>query len=336
MRRLRTLAVLLLLALVLAAGLAFDVYRQLHAPLRLTSTQTFEIAAGEPLTAVLADLQRREWLPSSRAAFYLRAYVRWNELGGRIRSGEYALLPNRSLLDILGLFMSGQTIPHELRIVEGWTFAQALQVIRADPAIKQTMPQASPEELMTAIGQPGVHPEGRFFPDTYRFSKNTTELALLRQAFTAMQAAIDAEWPQRAPDLPYANADEALAMASVVEKETGAADERPTIAGVFVRRLRLGMRLQTDPTIIYGLGPRFDGNLRKIDLLTDGPYNSYLRTGLPPTPICLPSRAALHAALHPADGKTLFFVSKGDGTHVFSETLAEHEAAVRQYQLKKK
>lgn len=336
MHKLRTLALLLLLMLALAAGVAIDGYRQLHAPLRLTAPQTFEIASGAPLAVVLADLQKRELLPSARAAFYLRIYVRWHALGGRIRSGEYALPPQKSLLDILALFQSGQTIPHELRIVEGWTFAQALQLIRADPAIRQTMPQASVEALMTAIGQPGVHPEGRFFPDTYRFSKNTTELTLLRQAFTAMQAVIDAEWPQRAPDLPYANADEALAMASVVEKETGAADERPTIAGVFVRRLRLGMRLQTDPTVIYGLGTRFDGNLRKIDLLTDGPYNSYQRGGLPPTPICLPSRAALHAALHPADGKALFFVSRGDGTHVFSETLAEHEAAVRQYQLKKK
>src|SRR3546814_652075 len=253
----------------------------------------------------------------------------------RIRSGEYGIDARQNLISAVALFMSGSTIVHELRIVEGWSFMQALQTIRANAMIKQTLADATPEQIMIAIGQSGVHPEGRFFPDTYRFPKDTSDLTLLKQAYATMNKALSDEWAQRAPDLPYASPDEALTMASIIEKETGAPAERTQIAGVFVRRLRLGMRLQTDPTVIYGLGSAFDGNLRLVDLRNDGPYNTYTRTGLPPTPISLPGRASLHAALHPDDGKALFFVSKGDGSHVFSETLEQHEAAVRRYQLRK-
>lgn len=331
---LRSIRRLLLLLLVLAGALLFDGYQQLHAPLRVESGQTIEIAPGDTLGGVIAQLDARHWLPSARSAIYLKLYARWHGLGGRIRSGEYGIDAHQNLISALGLFMSGSTIVHELRIVEGWTFAQALQTIRANAMIRQTLADATPDQIMAAIGQPGVHPEGRFFPDTYRFAKNTSDLVLLKQAFAMMSKALTDEWALRAPDLPYASPDEALTMASIIEKETGAPAERAQIAGVFVRRLRLGMRLQTDPTVIYGLGTAFDGNLRLVDLRADGPYNTYLRTGLPPTPISLPGRASLHAALHPDDGKTLFFVSKGDGTHVFSETLEQHEAAVRRYQLK--
>lgn len=328
---------LLLIAIVAAAigGLLFDGWRQLHAPLRVDAAQTIEIAPGDTLAGVLVRMNAQHWLPSARAALYLRLYVRWHAVGGRVRSGEYALDAQQNLLDALELFLSGRTIVHELRIVEGWTFAQALQAVRANPMIRQTLADTKPDAIMAAIGQPGQHPEGRFFPDTYRFPKDTSDVALLRQAYAAMQKALAEEWAQRASDLPYATPDEALTMASIVEKETGVAAERAQIAGVFVRRLRLGMRLQTDPTVIYGLGERFDGNIRLVDLRTDTPYNTYTRAGLPPTPISLPGRAALHAALHPDDGQALFFVSRGDGTHVFSATLAEHEAAVRRYQLKK-
>lgn len=335
MRLFRTLRRLVLLLVILAIGLLFDGYRQLHAPLRVEAWQTIEITPGDTLGGVLGELQARHWLPSERAAPYLKLYARWQGLGGRIRSGEYGIDPGQNLLGALKLFMSGNTIVHELRLVEGWTFAQALQAIRANAMIRQTLADATAAQIMTALGMPGLDPEGRFFPDTYRFPKDTSDLTLLRQAFATMQKALADEWAQRAPDLPYASADEALTMASIIEKETGASAERPQIAGVFVRRLRLGMRLQTDPTVIYGLGTAFDGNLRLNDLRTDGPYNTYLRGGLPPTPICLPGRASLHAALHPDDGKALFFVSKGDGTHVFSETLEQHEAAVRRYQLRK-
>ena len=328
---------LLLIAIVTATigGLLFDGWQQLHAPLRVDTAQTIEIAPGDTLAGVLARMNAQRWLPSARAALYLRLYVRWHAVGGRVRSGEYALDAHQNLLDALDLFLSGRTIVHELRIVEGWTFAQALQAVRANPMIRQTLADTKPDAIMAALGQPGQHPEGRFFPDTYRFPKETSDLTLLRQAYAAMQKALAEEWAQRAPDLPYATPDEALTMASIVEKETGVAAERAQIAGVFVRRLRLGMRLQTDPTVIYGLGERFDGNIRIVDLRTDTPYTTYTRNGLPPTPISLPGRAALHAALHPDDGQALFFVSRGDGTHVFSATLAEHQAAVRRYQLKK-
>lgn len=335
MRVLRWILPPLLTMLLLLGGVAFDGYRQLHAPLPIAAVQAFEIAPGATLGAVLGQMRQAQLLPSARAGVYLRLYARWQGLGGRIRSGEYALDPGLDLLATLELFMSGRVLLHELRLVEGWTFAQALQALRSNPAVKQTLGEAQVDAIMAAIGQPGIHPEGRFFPDTYRYPKGTTDVALLRQAAEAMQVAVAAEWAQRAPDLPYATADEALTMASIIEKETGAPAERAQIAGVFVRRLRLGMRLQTDPTVIYGVGERFDGNLRRIDLLTDGPYNTYQRAGLPPTPICLPGRAALHAALHPDDAKALFFVAKGDGTHAFSATLPEHEAAVRRYQLKK-
>lgn len=335
MSRFRLLIRVLLLAVVLLFGLLFDAYRQLHAPLRVTSVQSFEIAPGETLGGVLARLEARQWLPRARAALYLRLYARWQGLGGRIRSGEYALEPTLDLIGTLERFISGSTIVHELRIVEGWTFAQALQALRTNAMIGQTLADAAPEQIMQAIGQPGLPAEGRFFPDTYRFAKNISDVTLLRQAFERMQQMLAAEWRQRASDLPYASADEALIMASIVEKETGAPQERAQIAGVFVRRLQRGMRLQTDPTVIYGLGAAFDGNLRLVDLRGDGPYNTYLRAGLPPTPISLPGRAALHAALHPDDGKTLFFVATGDGTHVFSETLEQHDAAVRRYQLKR-
>jgi len=335
MRLFRLLGRLITLFVLLAGALAFDAYRQLNEPLRIDGWQTIEIAQGETLAGVLTEMKYRQWLPSARAALYVRLYVRWQGSGARIRTGEYGINQNFTLLSALDLFISGRTIVHELRIVEGWTFAQALQALRANEMIRQTLPaDASHEAIMNAIGASGVPAEGRFFPDTYRFPKNTTDVTLLRQAYAAMQKILNEEWEQRAPDLPYASADEALIMASIVEKETGAPFERPQIAGVFVRRLRLGMRLQTDPTVIYGLGNTFDGNLRRRDLLADTPYNSYTRAGLPPTPIALPGRAAIHAALHPDDGKTLFFVSKGDGTHQFSETLEQHNEAVRRYQLR--
>jgi UPF0755 protein len=209
-----------------------------------------------------------------------------------------------------------------------------MKLLAAHPDVLHTLKDLTGEAVMSAIGHPGDAWEGRFFPDTYRFTKRTSDVEILKRAYAAMDTALNQAWAGRATDLPYATPAEALTMASIVEKETGVADERTRVAGVFVRRLKSGMRLQTDPTLIYGLGNAFDGNLRKRDLLADGPYNSYLRPGLPPTPICLPGRAAIEAALHPADGTELYFVARGDGTHQFSTTIEEHEAAVRKYQLK--
>jgi UPF0755 protein len=220
-----------------------------------------------------------------------------------------------------------------LTVVEGWTFADMRRVIEAHPQIKVTLRGKDPAEIMIAIGHPGEHPEGRFFPDTYRFAAGTTDREILELAYRKMSAALDAGWAARAPDLPLASPYDALILASIIEKETGLASERPHIAGVFTNRLRKNMRLQTDPTVIYGIGPSYDGNIRERDLRTDTPYNTYTRAGLPPTPIALPSREAIEAATHPLDTGDLFFVAsgEGDGSHVFSATLEEHNAALARY-----
>ncbi|HEY0820786.1 MAG TPA: endolytic transglycosylase MltG, partial [Rhizobacter sp.] len=222
-----------------------------------------------------------------------------------------------------------------VRLIEGWTFRQFRAELAKAPDLKQTTATMSEAELMAAIGAPGMPAEGRFYPDTYAFSKGASDLAVLKRAHRAMQRQLDAAWAERAPDTPLKSADDLLKLASIVEKETGAAKDRGLVAGVFINRLRIGMPLQTDPTVIYGLGERFDGNLRKVDLLTDGPYNTYTRGGLPPTPISMPGRASLLAAVRPDKTRALYFVAKGDGSSHFSESLAEHNRAVTQYQLKR-
>lgn len=323
------------LLLVVGAGvLVLDARRELLRPLSITEHQTLELRPGARLRDAVAQLQTRNLFTKSRQGAYLEFWARANGQAALIKAGEYALDPGLSSLDVLSLLIGGKTLMHELRIVEGLRFDQALKLVAEHPVLLHTLPDLRAETVMAAIGQPSVHPEGRFFPDTYRFPKGTSDVVILKQAFDAMNRVLQETWTQRAPDLPYARADDALTMASIVEKETGLGEERSRIAGVFVRRLKMGMRLQTDPTVIYGLGETFDGNLRKRDLLADGPYNSYMRVGLPPTPICLPGRAAIAAAVKPESGTELFFVSRGDGSHQFSTTLAEHEAAVRKYQLR--
>jgi UPF0755 protein len=325
----------LLLALLLA-GVALDVRTQLLAPLTLEAPRTVEVPRGVAFGSLLRDWEREGLLASTRQRLYLLAHARLTGQARSIKAGEYELSPGLRAIDLTALLVSGRAVLHQLLVVEGWRFEQMLQAVRAHPAIRQTMPAATPAELMAALGRPGLHPEGRFYPDTYRFARGSTELAVLQHALVTQERILSQEWQSRAPELPYASPDEALIMASIVERETAVAEERGEIAGVFVRRLQKGMRLQTDPTVIYGLGAAFDGNLRKRDLLADTPYNTYTRRGLPPTPICLPGRAAVHAALNPAAGKTLYFVSRGDGSHQFSETLAEHEQAVRKYQLRRR
>jgi UPF0755 protein len=219
-----------------------------------------------------------------------------------------------------------------VRLIEGWTFRQfRAELARAD-ALKPTTEAMSDAELMAAIGAPGQAPEGRFFPDTYAYSKGASDLAVLKRAHRAMEQRLEAAWTQRAPNLPLGSAGEALILASIVEKETGTEADRGKVAGVFANRLRIGMPLQTDPTVIYGLGAGFDGNLRKRDLLADGPYNTYTRNGLPPTPIAMPGEAALRAAVQPESTRALYFVARGDGSSQFSETLDQHNRAVNRYQ----
>jgi UPF0755 protein len=238
-----------------------------------------------------------------------------------------------SPVELIDLLNSGRVLLHSLTAIEGSTFAEFRRTVHAHPAIKATARSLSTSALMQRLGAEGMHPEGRFFPDTYRFAKGTTDIELLQMAKERMRLELQRAWEQRDHALPLRNADEALTLASIIEKETALASERPLIGGVFVERLQRGMRLQTDPTVIYGLGERFDGNIRRADLTRDTPYNTYTRAGLPPTPICLPGKEALLAAVQPERTGALFFVAtgKGDGSHYFSRTLEEHNAAVQRY-----
>ena len=332
---LRITLLLILLAVVAVAALIFDGQRQLKAPLSISEVERVSIARGDRFATVIAQMRANGVFSSVRQSHYLLLWSRITEQNRRIKAGEFDLAPGATPLDALEMFIEGRSVLSELRLPEGWKFSQAFTLIASHEDIEHTLPDdITPDELMRRIGHADQHPEGRFFPDTYRFTKGMSDVELLRHAAKLMTQTLDAEWNARAPDLPYASANEALTMASIVEKETGAAIERSRIAGVFLRRLKVGMLLQTDPTVIYGIGDAFDGNLRRVDLERDTPYNSYTRKGLPPTPICLPGRAAIHAALHPEDDGSVFFVARGDGTHQFSKTLAEHNAAVSKFQLR--
>ncbi len=332
---LRIILLLILLAVVTVAALIWDGERQLKAPLSISEVERVSIARGDRFATVITQMQANGVFASTRQGHYLLLWSRITEENRRIKAGEFDLAPGATPLDALEMFIEGRSVLSELRLPEGWKFSQAFTLIASHEDLEHTLPDdIAPDELMRRIGHAGQHPEGRFFPDTYRFTKGMSDVELLRHSAKLMTQTLDAEWKIRAPDLPYASADEALTMASIVEKETGAAVERSRIAGVFLRRLKVGMLLQTDPTVIYGIGDAFDGNLRRVDLERDTPYNSYTRKGLPPTPICLPGRAAIHAALHPEDDGSVFFVARGDGTHQFSKTLAEHNAAVSKFQLR--
>lgn len=329
----RILALLLLALVTSVLVVLADARRLLSAPLPLSEATRIEIAPGTAMGATLEHLRERQVLIAPRLTIYLRAYARLHGLSHAVKAGEYELKPGLSALDVLLLLVSGKTVLHELRLLEGWSFEQALLAVRAHPAIAQTLRDLDARAVMTALGEPDLHPEGRLFPDTYHFPKGTTDLAFLRRAKAAMDHALAEAWAARAPELPLANAEEALILASIIEKETGIAAERRQVAGVFINRLRKGMRLQTDPTVIYGLGQDYQGRLRRADLRRDTPYNTYTRHGLPPTPICLPGAAALQAAVNPLATSALFFVAVGDGSgaHVFSDTLDAHNAAVKRY-----
>jgi UPF0755 protein len=292
----------------------------------------YEVPRGASLAAVAKDLEARGVVANSD---YLAWYGRYTGQANRIRAGEYRLEPGLDPDGLLALLVSGRTVSYYLTLIEGWNIRQVRAAVAAHPVLEQTIGDLDDAALMERLGRPGEHPEGRFFPDTYQFSRGTTDLDFLRRAMHAMDRELEAAWAARVADIPLDNPYQALILASIIEKETGLAEERRDIAGVFSRRLRLGMKLQTDPTVIYGMGERFDGNIRRADLREDTPYNTYVHGGLPPTPIAMPGREALRAAVDPAPGKALYFVSRGDGSHVFSATLEEHNAAVRKYQLKR-
>lgn len=328
------LALLLMLSLVgVAAALFLDYRRFADAPLAVSKQQTsIDIPRGVAFKGIVRQL-RRSGL-THKAPFYWRVLAQEMGVAGKLHAGEYALSAGLTPRELLRRMSLGQVILHRFTIVDGWTFRQLRLALAADVGLVQTLPGVSDEDIAHRVGIESGQPEGWFLPETYAWVKGESDFDVLKRAHAAMQKALTSLWDQRAPDVNLTTPYEALILASIVEKETGLASERPEIAGVFNRRLKLGMRLQTDPTVIYGIGTAYDGNIRRRDLETDTPYNTYTRAGLPPTPIALPGAVAIEAALHPAAGDTLYFVARGDGSHVFSATLDAHNRAVRDYLLR--
>jgi len=329
MRFARVLVLVVLAATVAAVSLAAA---WLTRPLALAGeTAEVSIEPGRSPREI-ADAWVRAGVQTSPLLLY--QWFRWSGRSRQIRAGSYEIGAGTTPIRLLDKMVRGDETLAVVRFTEGWTFRQIRAELAHAEGLKQTIATMSDADLMSALGAAGVSPEGRFHPDTYLYSKGSTDLAVLKRAYRAMAKRLAEAWEERDPTTPLHNADEALTLASIVEKETGVAADRGRVAGVLVNRLRLGMPLQTDPTVIYGLGAAFDGSLRKRDLQTDGPYNSYTRAGLPPTPIAVPGRASLLAAVHPEPTKALYFVSRGDGSSEFSETLADQNRAVNRYQRK--
>jgi UPF0755 protein len=322
-----------ILALVLAAAAGAGYYWLTTQFLRsgpAAQAVRVDVEPGSSVRSVLAGLHERGALVAPRP---IELYLRLHGRQLKIKAGTYEIAAGASAAQVVDLLESGHVILEALTIVEGSTFAELRRSLAGDADVVSTLAGKSDAEVMGAIEHPGEYPEGRFFPDTYRFAARSTDVEILKLAYASMQRVLAEAWSERAANLPLPTPYDALILASVVEKETGLATERPRIAGVFTVRLRLGMRLQSDPTVIYGLGERYDGEIHTRDLSADTPYNTYTRVGLPPTPIALPGREALRAALHPEETGDLYFVATGagDGAHHFSKTLEEHNAAVKAY-----
>jgi len=306
------------------------VQQWLNAPLNIGDEGVeYTLQPGSSIGQAAYDLHRLGVLDQPR---WLVFYARLADKTA-VQAGEYLFASGTSVLKLLKQLQDGDVRRYSVTLVEGWTFQQALDHLHRQEKIKSLLKDLSQSEQLQQLALQEAHPEGWFFPDTYSYTAQTTDVELLQQAYRKMQSILTKEWKQRAKNLPYETPYQALIMASIVERETAQPSERQQIAGVFVRRLQKKMRLQTDPTVIYGLGPAFDGNIRRKHLSQTTPYNTYVIDGLPPTPIALPGRDSLHAALHPDDSGALYFVAKGDGSHHFSETLEEHNRAVRQYQI---
>ncbi len=293
----------------------------------------FEVQHGSNLTRVARQLAERGLLSRPR---YLVWYAHWIRHNTKISVGEYHIEPGTTPEGLLNQLLEGKVIQYSITLVDGWTFAQAMEVVQHNPYLIHRLEGLDNDAIMAKLGHPRQHPEGRFMPDTYNFPRGLTDIAFLQRAYDAMQGYLEKAWQTRDVGLPLKSPYEALILASIVEKETGLASERRAIAGVFIRRMLKHMRLQSDPTVIYGMGDSYKGNIRRRDLNNDTPYNTYKHTGLPPTPIALPGREAINAVMHPEEGDSLYFVSRGDGSHKFSATLEEHNRAVIKYQLKGK
>ncbi len=318
---------ILVLAGFLGAGLA--AHRYLSQPVELAADLDFELLPGQPFGAVAASLQERGVIRYPQA---WKTYALLTGRAHRIQAGEYLIRSGDSPREILNQFVMGAVKEYAFTLIEGLTFRQVLADLRAQHKLQVVSAGLSTTDIMARLDAAEMHPEGQFFADTYHYVAGTTDLAILARAQAQLQQVLNEEWAARAEGLPYESAYQALIMASIIEKETAVPAERAQIAGVFVRRLRANMRLQTDPTVIYGLGEGYTGNLRRSHLKADTPYNTYVRRGLPPTPIAMVGRSAIHAALHPEEGDSLYFVAKGDGSHFFSATLEQHNRAVREYQ----
>jgi UPF0755 protein len=300
----------------------------------LNAALVFTVAPKSSLARVANELAAQGVVAQPRAWVWYARYKGW---ASAVKAGEYQIEPGITPRELLSKMVSGQVLLHAFTIVDGWRVADLLEALRHRPDVAGTLPQTPLPELgpiiMEELGSPGVDIEGQFLPETYKFIAGTSDLEVLRQAHAALQRELDAAWADRAADLPLHSANELLVMASIVQKESGIPQELAKIAGLYLHRLAIGMRLQADPTVIYGMGERYEGDIRTVDLRTDGPYNTYVRSGLPPTPIALAGAAVIHATAHPQKTDALYFVAsgRGDGSHVFSATLAEHNAAVAAY-----
>ena len=329
----KTLAVALMLTLVGILAVQ-ELERRWQQPLMVPPEGfALTVNAGDSLRQVISSLHTAGLLAYPNLVIY---YARYTGDDQKIKRGEYLLPPRSTARSLLELLTSGKVIQYQVTLPEGITLQQALAILASQTQLEPMIKGVDDARILELV-KPRLHPEGLFFPDTYHYSRGTTDWELLQRAHAKMLATLEQQWQARDPGLPYETAYEALIMASIIERETGLPEEREQIAGVFVRRLRSGMRLQTDPTVIYGVGSAFDGNLTRAHLADENNlYNTYRHGGLPPTPIALPGLASIQAALHPAEGDALFFVARGDGGHVFSASLAEHESAVRKYQLRRR
>lgn len=331
----RILAWVVLLA-VLAALVAgwYDFERFSRTPLAVgAQRQTLDVARGSSLRGIVAQLRARDL--TGAPSLYWRVLAERMRVADRLHAGEYAIDPGVTPGQLLDAMAAGRVLQRGFTIVDGWTFGQLRDALAKVGTLRHEAAPLDQAQVMRRIGAPGEMPEGRFLPETYAYVKGDSDLDILKRSHEAMVRTLAELWPGRDRNLPLASPYDALILASIVEKETGRADERSKIAGVFVRRLENHMLLQTDPAVIYGMGEAYAGNIRRSDLLADTPYNTYLHAGLPPTPIALPGRPAIQAALHPAPGKALYFVARGDGSHVFASSLAEHNHNVACFQLKR-
>ncbi|NOQ17334.1 MAG: endolytic transglycosylase MltG [Methyloprofundus sp.] len=333
---LRRLFATFLLIAVLTFGWLWSEYRAfLDRPIVTEKRIVLEVVRGSSLKSIITRLNYQ--VPKIVLDYiWFKVLAHQEGLAVKLQAGEYELAVGIKPLEFLQQLSKGKVMQHSLTFPEGWTFKQIRQTLTLNKYLKHSIENLTDVEVLRKLGSKEIHAEGFFFPDTYYFEKNTSDLVVLQKAYKKMQLVLHAQWKNRADKLILKTPYEALILASIVEKETGVASERPVIAGVFTRRLKIGMRLQTDPTVIYGMGENYDGNIRRKDLKTLTAYNTYKIKGLPPTPIAMPGKEAIHAVLHPAKGNSLYFVANGDGSHVFSATLREHNNAVNNYQRKRR